>query len=123
MVGLGVNSLSNHFWLKKTFRHFYVLSSSFYDDTLEDKGLANWKAHLNEHPLEIYTYKDESELVPLPDEEQELLHNLEMYYGVTNVYNEQGCPMWIRYCCDPQLYTDQQIAKQIAQTQALILES
>ena len=81
----------------------YCVNNSYYDESLEDKGLANWKAHLNEHPLEIYTYKDESELVPLLDEEQTLLHNLETYYGVTNVYNEQGCPMWLTYVQSPQI--------------------
>lgn len=87
----------------------YISLCNFYDDTLEDKGLANWKAHLNEHPLEIYTYRDESELVPLPDEEQTLLHNLETYYGVTNVYNEQGCPMWLTYVADQELHWNKKI--------------
>ena len=87
----------------------YLLNNSFYDDTLEDKGLSNWKAHLNEYPLEIWTYSDTSELVPLLDEEQELLHNLEMYYGVTNVYNEQGCPIKITYAADQELHWNQKL--------------
>lgn len=101
--------VQNHMWLGVSNQHLYIIGSSFYDSELDDKGLANFKAHLNEHPLEIVTYKDESELVPLLDEEQELLRNLEMYYGVTNVYNEQGCPMWLTYISDPKLYVDQKL--------------
>lgn len=122
-VGISPSKVSNHFWIGNNRDHFYVLGSSYYDESLEDKGLANWKAHLKEHPLEIVTYKDESELVPLPDEEQELLRNLEMYYGVTNVYNEQGCPMWLEYVNDTKLYVDNQIKNAVATTQALILEN
>ena len=46
---------------------------------------------------------------PLPDEEQELLKNLETYYGVTNLYNDQGCPTWLTYIADPKLYLDNQL--------------
>lgn len=106
----GLYRNSDEAWLGVTNKHVYVLKlSNYYDETLEDKGLANWKAHLNEHPLEIYTYKDESELVPLLDEEQILLNNLETYYGVTNVYNEQGCPISITYVNDNKLYVDNKL--------------
>ena len=80
-----------------------VLYSSLYDESLEDKGLANWKAHLNENPLEIWTYADtEQTFYPLPDDEQKMLKKLETYYGGTNAYNDQGCPMWFEYVVDPE---------------------
>ena len=82
----------------------YACRTPFYDSALEDKGLANWKAHLNENPLEFYAQTNtEQSFIPLPDEEQTLLNNLETYYGVTNVYNEQGCPMWLTYVQSPQI--------------------
>lgn len=81
---------------------FYFFGSPFYDVTLSDKGLANWSAHLNENPLEIWDCAtEEQSFIPLPDEEQVLLNNLETYYGGTNMYNDQGCPMWIKYIVDP----------------------
>ena len=84
-----------------------VCRNSFMDSTLEDKGLANFKAHLAEHPLEIITYADEEQSFhPLPDEEQTLLNNLETYYGVTNLYNDQGCPMWLTYVQDTKTAID-----------------
>ena len=89
---------------------FNILKNSFYDDTLSDYGLANWKAHLAEHPLELITYAyEEQAFHPLLEEEQELLHNLETYYGVTNLYNDQGCPMWLCYTCDSKLYVDKKL--------------
>lgn len=105
-------------------QELYVLKSSFYDSSLEDKGLANWKAHLQENPLELVTYTDtEQAFYPLSDEEQNLLNNMETYYGVTNLYNDKGCPMWIKYIADTKLYIDNTLASAVSTTQALILES
>lgn len=84
-----------------------VYNTKFHDETLSDGGLANWKAHLAENPLEIWTYADEEQSFhPLPDEEQTLLNNLETYYGVTNLYNDQGCQMWLEYMADTKCYID-----------------
>lgn len=103
------SSSENGCWLGVNNHFLYVLKSDYYDDNLEDYGLANWKAHLNENPLEIWIYSDKSELVPLMPEEQTLLNNLETYYGVTNIYNDQGCPMWLTYVADTKLYIDNKI--------------
>lgn len=84
----------------------YLVNNDFYDDTLEDKGLANFKAHLNENPLEIWTYSDTSELIPVSDEEQAALEALETYYGVTNISNSEECEMSIQYVADTKLYVD-----------------
>lgn len=40
----------------------YVCYCPFYDDTLDDAGLANWKAHLTEHPLEVWVARNEPEV-------------------------------------------------------------
>lgn len=83
----------------------YVVNSSFYDASLSDKGLANWKAHLNENPLEIWTYADEEQsFIPLPENEQKLLNKLTTYLGGTNIYTDQGCPIQIEYVADPDIY-------------------
>lgn len=63
----------------------------------------------NEKVRIIYRSDTEQSFIPLPDEEQELLKNLETYYGVTNLYNDQGCPMWLCYACDSKLYVDQKL--------------
>lgn len=79
------------------------------------KSVADWKAYLAEQfangtPIYImYQTAEEQSFIPLPDEEQELLNNLETYYGATNVYNDQGCQMWLMYVADTKLYVDNQI--------------
>ena len=72
------------------------------DDTVETA-----KEHL--HYKMIWLTSTEQTFIPLPDEEQELLNNLTTYYGVTNIWNEQGCPMWIRYYADTQLYVNNKL--------------
>ena len=57
----------------------------------------------------FYKTSEEQAFHPLPEEEQTLLNNLETYYGVTNVYNNQGCPMWLSYVNDTKLYVDQKL--------------
>ena len=75
----------------------------------------DWKAYLAEQyangtPVYVqYHTAEEQAFIPLPDEEQILLNKLETYYGVTNVYNEQGCPMWIKYVADTKLYVDKKL--------------
>ena len=72
---------------------------------------AAFKALLAEKgPIRVWVdMQEEQSFHPLPDEEQELLNNLETYYGVTNVYNDQGCPMWLTYVADTKLYIDQKL--------------
>lgn len=60
-------------------------------------------------PFDFWYETEEEEFVPLLPEEQEALKELETYYGVTNVWNDQGCPMQIQYVADPQLYVDNKI--------------
>jgi hypothetical protein len=98
--------------------------SIYFNVSPEFTTLDEWTAWLAENPITVlYQTELEQAFHPLPDEEQELLNNLETYYGVTNLYNDQGCPTWLTYVADPKLYTDKKIAEQIAQTQALILEN
>lgn len=40
----------------------YHMENPFYDDTLSDKGLANWKAYLAAHPLELWVSRNEPEV-------------------------------------------------------------
>ncbi len=99
----------NGLWLGVNNKALYLVNNGFYDDSLEDKGLANFKAHLNENPLEIWTYSDTAEYIPVSDEEQAALEALETYYGVTNITNSEECMMQIQYVVDTKLYVDSKI--------------
>ena len=96
----GLNYTSNSIWLGVDSDTIYFVINDFYDASLEDYGVANFKAHLNENPLEIWTYTDEVEFVPLPQEEQEAIRNLMMYHPITNISNDQGINMEVTYLQD-----------------------
>ena len=73
----------------------------FYDASLEDKGLANLKAHLNENPLKIVSYYDEPIETDMTNTEagQKLL---ELYTnkGTTNISLNSESDLgeiWVRY--------------------------
>ena len=119
----------------------YAINSQFYDDTLEDKGLAKWKAYLAEYPLEIITYLGEPTWEPFPDATQQALNALTTYAGTTHLTITAGGPaptVTLEYVKDTHKaleqcqeaakeYTDNQIAAIVAAlptaTQAAIVDN
>lgn len=71
----------------------YIENSTLRDNTLADKGLSNWKAHLAEHPLTVMTYLDEPIERDLTPEEIQAYQNLVTYAGTTIVENDAECYM------------------------------
>jgi len=73
----------------------YYLYHPFYDDTLKDKGLANWKAHLAEHPLEVWVARNEPEITNIGAQ------RLTCPTGFGQIIQVAGdipdCPMEIKY--------------------------
>ena len=67
----------------------------FYDDTLPDKGLANWKAHLAAHPLEVWVARNEPEITNIGAQ------RLTCPTGYGQIIQAAGdisdCPMEVRY--------------------------
>lgn len=60
----GETASSPHLWCGVGNNILFAVASSsvgfpYYDDTLEDKGLANWKAHLAEQPLRVRVARNE----------------------------------------------------------------
>lgn len=82
----------NSIWLGANNKVVYAIDNQFYDDTLEDKGLANWKAHLAESPFEIITYLDAPTWTPLPTATQQALNELTTYAGTTHLTITAGGP-------------------------------
>jgi hypothetical protein len=76
----------------------------FVTSVVEMGDVDGWKAWLQSNNIMIVTKaSSEQSFHPLPDDEQELLNNLTMYYGGATLYNDQGCPMEIKYVVDPAL--------------------
>ena len=131
----------NTIWLGANNKVVYAIDNQFYNDTLEDKGLANWKAHLAESPLEIITYLDAPTWEPLPAATQQALNALTTYAGTTHLTITAGgtpAEVTLDYVQDTQKaieqhdtanrqYTDSQIAAIVAAlptaTQAAIVDN
>lgn len=71
----------------------YIDNCTLRDNTLVDKGLSNWKAHLAEHPLVVMTYLDEPIERDLTPSEIQAYQNLVTYAGTTIVENDADCYM------------------------------
>lgn len=75
----------------------YSVYNEFYDDSLPDYGLANWKAHLAAHPLEVMTYLETPIETDLSDEEMAAYKALHTYSPATTVSNDAGAWMRVGY--------------------------
>lgn len=71
----------------------YIENSTLRDNTLADKGLSNWKAHLAEHPLTVMTYLNTPIERNLTQEEIQAYKALKTYNGTTIVENDAECYM------------------------------
>lgn len=75
----------------------YVLHAEQYDPSLEDSGLANWKAHLAQTPLEVMTYLTTPIETDLPAEEIAAYKALHTYSPATTVSNDAKAWMKVGY--------------------------
>ena len=100
-----------HLWLQTELYNACSGTNSagqvYFSVSPEFTTIDEWREWLVENPITlVWETSTEQSFHPLPDEEQELLHNLETYYGVTNLYNDQGCPMWLTYVQDTKIAVD-----------------
>lgn len=102
-------------------KRFYGRNSCFGEGRLAIRNddysdIAEWKAHLNEHPI-TWVVKTETEtFVPLTDPEQSALNALHTNYPTTVLMNDQGCEMSLEYVADTKNYIDQKIQESIQQS-------
>lgn len=89
----------NVLWLGVNGSIIYAIYNQFFDSTLPDKGLANWKAHLNANPLKIVTYLSPENYTETPLEQSNIdaIKSLYAYKGATIVSNNENTTMEIMY--------------------------
>ncbi len=104
-IATGKSGISNQFKILKKLgnesslilginnSYIYSIQNPYYDETIEDKGLSNWKAHLTKHPLVVMTYLDDPIERDLTTEEIQAYKNLVTYAGTTIVENDAECYM------------------------------
>lgn len=98
-------------WIGVNNKILYVHNSSFYDATLSDKGLANWKAYLTTHPMTVMTYLTTTAKMPLTDTEAAQLAALHTYKPTTTITNDAGVGMDMTYIADTKAYIDNKFAE------------
>lgn len=86
-------------WLGWNNKYIICSKSSFYDESLEDKGLSLWKAHLATNPLKIITYTNPEDYVetPLDQSNVDAIKSLYAYNGVTLLNNNENTVMKVMY--------------------------
>lgn len=98
-------------WIGADNKLVYNHNSRFYDTTLEDKGLANWKAYLAAHPMTVMTYLTTPVETPLTDAEAAQLAALHTYKPTTTITNDAGAGMEVGYVADTKAYIDNKFAE------------
>lgn len=84
----GKNYTPNSLWIGVDSSTLYAVNNDFYDVSLEDCGVTNWRNHLNENPLEVWTYTDNSELIPFTEEEMAQYRALVGYEDITTIQSD-----------------------------------
>lgn len=79
-----------------------IFNSGYYDVSLSDYGLANWKAHLSANPLVVMTYLDTPIERDLTSAELAEYTQLYSYKPTTIIENDSGCWMDVTALCKPE---------------------
>lgn len=82
----------------------YFPKNRFYDASLEDKGVANWKVFLAENQVELITYLDTPVEHDLTPEEIAAYKSLHTNYPTTVVSNDESAHMEVSYVADTKNY-------------------
>ena len=99
--------VENGLWINAV--SIICIKNSYYDASASDKGLANFKAHLNKNPLQVVTYLTEPIITQLTTEEIEAYRQLYMYYPATSIIGD-GVKE-VGYMLDAQTYVENKIKK------------
>lgn len=96
-------------WVGASNACIYAITNEWYD-----KGLAAWKAHLNETPLEIIYRSTNPIETPLTADELAAFQALKSNYSNTTVLNDTGAWMNLRYNADTETWINSLIDEKIA---------
>lgn len=117
-------SREENIWLGVKNNSIYCKNNRFYDNSFEDKGLANWKAFLAQNPMEIVTYITTPIEHDLPSEVIEQYSHIHTYYPTTIISNDENAGMEVSYVADTKNYIEkaqQPLKKQIAELQNALI--
>ena len=105
-INYGSSVGKDNIWLGVQNTYAYILNSSFWDDSLEDKGLNNFMEFLKETPLVIVTHYKNPVFEPLPEADQQAIKALKSNYPTTVVTNNDNAFMQFDYVADTKNYVN-----------------
>lgn len=94
--------------------YIFYTNSKYFDTSLSDYGLSNWKAHLAERPLKVMTYLDTPIETDLTQEQLQAYKSLTTFKQTSNISNDAGAKMEVEYAADTKAYIDNKL-QEIAQ--------
>ena len=101
----------NGVWIGAKSTFIYLVNSTFYDESAEDKGLQKFKDWLAKNPIEIVTYKSTPTFEPLPEADQQAIKALKSNYPTTVVANDDNAFMQLDYVADTKNYIDNRLSE------------
>lgn len=90
-------------------KNIYVVNSSFFDDSLDDNGLSNWKAYLAEHPLKVMTYLDTPIETDLTEAQIQAYKSLTTFKPTSIISNDANAQMNVEYAADTKTWVTNKI--------------
>ena len=84
-------------------------NSNYYDTSLSDYGLSNWKAHLAEKPLKVMTYLDNPIETDLSEEQIQAYKAIHTNKPTTIISNNADAWMGASYAADTKIWIENKI--------------
>lgn len=97
-----------------TSSYIFYPNSKYFDTSLSDYGLSNWKAHLAERPLKVMTYLDTPIEADLSEEQVQAYKLLTTFKPTSVISNDANAQMEVEYAADTKAYIDNKL-QEIAQ--------
>jgi archaellum component FlaD/FlaE len=105
----GDSSKGEGAWFGSSNRYIYLYKNRFFDVSLADKGLSNFKAHLAKHPLKVMTYLDNPIETDLSEEQIQAYKAVHSNKPTTIISNDAYAWMGASYAADTKLYIDNKV--------------
>ena len=110
-IGFGSGEGKDSIWIGVNTNAVYLVNSSFWDDSLEDKGLQNFIEFIKTNPLEVVTFYNEPKFEPLPEADQQAIKALKSNYPTTVITNNDSVFMQLDYVADTKNYIDNRLSE------------
>lgn len=105
----GDSSKGEGAWFGSSNRYIYLYKNRFFDVSLEDKGLSNFKAHLAEHPLKVMTYLDNPIETDLSEEQIQSYKAIHTNKPTSIISNDADAWMGASYAADTKIWIENKI--------------